>query len=104
MILYENCYFINDLVPSFKEEFFLLIGDFHRAKCKINLLNFISSDFEILCRIENYFGCMEGNQEIPGYVKEEPNSIFLENNDVVVFEGFSHKFNSGLNNEGNEFI
>ena len=102
IFLYENCYFINDLVPSFKEEFSLLIGDFHRAKCKINLLNFISSDFEILCRIESYFGCMEGNQETPGYVKEEPNSIFLENNDVVVFEGFSHKFNSGLNNERNE--
>ncbi len=102
IFLYENCYFVNDLVPSFKEEFSLLIGDFHRAKCKINLLNFISSDFEILCRIESYFGCMEGNQETPGYVKEEPNSIFLENNDVVIFEGFSQKFTSGLNNGRNE--
>ena len=35
-------------------------------------------------------------------LSKNPNSIFLENNDVVVFEGFSHKFNSGLNNEGNE--
>ena len=102
IFLYEHCYYVNGLAPSFDKEFSLLIGDMHKAKCKINQLNFISSNFEILCRIENYFGCIEGNQEIPGYVKEEPNSIILENNDVIIFEGFSNKFNSGLNNEKNE--
>ena len=98
---YENCYFVNDIVPAFNEEFFLLLEDFYEAKCKINQMNFISSDFEILCSIENYFGCKEGNFEFPNYIKDEPNSIFLEDDNVLVFEGFSNKIELELIYDGN---
>ena len=98
---YENCYFVNDIVPAFNEEFFLLLEDFYEAKCKINQMNFISSDFEILCSIENYFGCKEGNLEFPNYIKDEPNSIFLEDDNVLVFEGFSNKIELELIYDGN---
>ena len=86
---YDNCYFVNDQVPNFENEFELLIEDDSIAKCKISQLNYISSDFEILCKIENYSGCKYGDQEIPKLIMKEPDYILLENNDVLYFDGFS---------------
>ena len=85
---YKNCFFVNDLVPNFKDEFSLLIEYDLLAKCKINQNNFISSDFEILCKIEKYFGCMEGTSEIPMVTGVKSESIFLDNDNILNFEGF----------------
>ena len=90
---YNNCYFVNDLVPIFKNEFSLIIKEDYldyKAQCKINPMNFISSSFEILCSIENYYGCMEGSVFNQQYIKEEPNSIYLGDNKYLSFEGFKN--------------
>ena len=100
---YENCYFVNDLFPSFEEEFSLLMEDSYEAKCQINQINFIYSDFEILCRIENYLGCREGNPKISNFIKKEPDSIFLDDN-VLNFEGFTNGLDLSLSDEDNKTI
>ena len=51
---YDNCSFVNEPVPNFENNFELLIEDSSIAQCKISQLNYISSNFEILCKIENY--------------------------------------------------
>ena len=70
IFIYKNCFFVNELVPSFNGDFSLLIDAFYKANCQINKFNFISTDFEILCRIENYFGCKEGKPDFPKNIKE----------------------------------
>ena len=97
---YYNCYFVNDIVPIFKNEFYLIIEENnleYQSQCKINSLNFIPSFFEILCTIENYFSCMGGSLENHQYIKEEPNSIRLGENDYLYFEGFTNIQNLDLN-------
>ena len=96
---FDNCYFVNDLVPVFKNEFYLIIEENnieYKSQCKINSLNFISSDFEILCTIENYLGCMGGSLDNYQYIKEEPNSIRLSEKDYLSFEGFTDFLNIDL--------
>ena len=97
---YYNCYFVNDIVPIFKNEFYLIIEENnleYQSQCKINSLNFIPSFFEILCTIENYFSCMGGSLENHQFIKEEPNSIRLGENDYLYFEGFTNIQNLDLN-------
>lgn len=89
IFFYQNCYFVNDLVPSFKDEFSLLIKDNYIAKCKINQKNFISSDFEILCEIGNYFGCMEGSHHNQDLLVIKACPVFINEGDILSFRGFS---------------
>ena len=88
---YDYNYFVNDLVPNFKSEFSLLIEEDeidYIAQCEINQQNFFSYDFEILCTIENYFGCMSGSLDNPQYIIEEPSPIHLNDDNYLIFEGF----------------
>ena len=88
---YDNCYFVNDLVPNFINEFELLIENYPIVQCKIKQSNFISSDFEILCKVENFSGCIYGNQEIQKLIIKEPDYIHLENDDILIFDKFSNE-------------
>ena len=94
IFFYLNCYFVNDLVPSFKDEFSLLIKDNYIAKCKINQKNFISSDFEILCEIENYFGCMEGSHHNQDLLVIKACPVFINDGDILSFKGFSDQIDN----------
>ena len=94
IFFYQNCYFVNDLVPSFKDEFSLLIKDNYIAKCKINQKNFISSDFEILCEIENYFGCMEGSHHNQDLLVIKACPVFINDGDILSFKGFSDQIDN----------
>ena len=99
IFLFQHSYFVNGIAPNFKTEFSLLMEDDYEANCQIDKSHFKSFDFEILCRINNYLGCIERNIEFPKKIKKEPNSIMLGGDDILIFEGFSNRQDLSLNNE-----
>ena len=90
---FENSFYLNSKFPKKKIGFKLLMDKNIISICNIKNKNILSNNFDVLCRIKNFNGCLENiSFSSPKLGNIEPENIILENGDIIHFEGFTNLF------------
>ena len=86
---FQNSFYLSKSAPRQKFEINLLMERDIVSKCKIKSKRLLSKKFDISCKIKRYSGCNKKLSLIPELRNKEPENIFLDNGDIVRFQGFS---------------
>ena len=96
---FERSFYLNNKFPKKEYDFKLLMDKNIVSICNFKKKNILSNNFDILCRIKKYSGCLENiSFSSPKLGNIEPESKILEEGDIIHFQGFTNFFQNIIDN------